>query len=169
MHHLGSLRGAPGHGDRHRTPCLSEPQVPIRRSSAPVRAGDRERALASCHQERNYPVKQRSDFDRGLPDGIEDTQYLEILAADLDTIESRFEPQLVRHLAGVDRYKHGQLGGSRLTRAGLELRDRDVFDRFWRHGIPIAVLLAGGYARTPEETSVLHVGTVRTAEAACVA
>ena len=137
--------------------------------TAAIYAHDADTFTYSIHQEHNYPVKQRSDFDRGLPDGIEDAEYLQILTADLDAIESRFDPQLVCYLAGVDPYEHDQLGGLKLTQAGLEQRDRDVFDRFVRHGIPIAVLLAGGYARTPEETSVLHVGTARAAEAACVA
>ena len=121
----------------------------------------------SIHQERNYPVKQRSDFDRGLEDGIEDVEYLRILTADLDEIERRFDPQLVCYLAGVDPYEHDQLGGLKLTQAGLEQRDRSVFDRFVGRGIPIAVLLAGGYARSPNETFMLHVGTARAAEAAC--
>jgi acetoin utilization deacetylase AcuC-like enzyme len=123
----------------------------------------------SIHQEHNYPVKQRSDFDRGLSDGVEDAEYLRILSADLDEIESKFTPQLVCYLAGVDPYEHDQLGGLRLTQEGLERRDGHVFDRYVRRGTPVAVLLAGGYARTPQETSMLHVGTARAAEAVCAA
>ena len=100
---------------------------------------------------------------------VEDEEYLGILAADLDAIETRCDPQLVCYLAGVDPYQHDQLGGLKLTKEGLERRDRYVFDRFVERGIPIAVLLAGGYARTPQETCQLHAGTVRAAEAACVA
>jgi hypothetical protein len=58
-------------------------------------------------------------------------------------------------------------GLAKLTQAGLEQRDRSVFDRFIRCGVPIAVLLAGGYAQSPDETFMLHVGTARAAEAAC--
>ena len=32
-------------------------------------------------------------------------------------------------------------------------------------GVPIAVSLAGGYARSPRETAGLHMGTIRAAEA----
>ncbi len=121
----------------------------------------------SIHQEHNYPVKQRSDFDRGLEDGVDDVEYRRVLTADLDEIERRFAPQLVCYLAGVDPYEHDQLGGLKLTQAGLEQRDRSVFDHFIRCGVPIAVLLAGGYAQSPDETFMLHVGTARAAEAAC--
>ena len=137
--------------------------------TAAIYAQDADIFTYSIHQEHNYPVKQRSDFDRGLVDGIEDAAYLQILASDLDAIELRVAPQLVCYLAGVDPYEHDQLGGLRLTQEGLQRRDRYVFDRFVRRGIPIAVLLAGGYARTPQETSMLHASTARSAEAACVA
>ncbi len=120
----------------------------------------------SIHQEHNYPVKQQSDLDRGLMDGVGDEEYLETLARDLDTIETRFDPQLVCYLAGVDPFEHDQLGGLRLTAEGLEQRDRQVFDRFVQRAVPVAVMLAGGYARTADETSRLHVGTATAAEAA---
>ena len=50
--------------------------------------------------------------------------------------QTRFDPQLVCYLAGVDPYEHDRLGGLKLTREGLEQRDRDVFDRFAERGIP---------------------------------
>ena len=137
--------------------------------TAAIYANDANTFTYSIHQERNYPLKQRSDVDRGLADGVEDEEYLRILASDLDMIETRCDPQLVCYLAGVDPYEHDQLGGLKLTQEGLERRDRHVLDRFVERGVPIAVLLAGGYARTPHETCQLHAGTARAAEAACVA
>ena len=134
--------------------------------TAAIYANDVNTFTYSIHQERNYPVKQHSDLDRGLDDGVADAEYLQILASDLDAIETRFDPQLVCYLAGVDPYQHDQLGGLRLSQDGLERRDREVFDRFIARGTPIAVLLAGGYARTARETSELHAGTARAAEAA---
>ena len=137
--------------------------------TAAIYANDARTFTYSIHQERNYPVKQRSDFDRGLADGVKDSEYLRILAADLDVIETRCAPQMVCYLAGVDPDEHDQLGGLKLTQEGLERRDRYVLDRFVQRDIPIAVLLAGGYARTPQETCLLHAGTARAAEAVCVA
>lgn len=132
--------------------------------TAAIYAGDVNTFTYSIHQERNYPVKQRSDLDRGLADGVADAEYLETLANDLDVIESRFSPSLVCYLAGVDPYEHDQLGGLRISQAGLAQRDHAVFDRFVTRGVPVAVFLAGGYARTADETALLHVGTARAAE-----
>jgi acetoin utilization deacetylase AcuC-like enzyme len=135
--------------------------------TAAIYAGDGNTFTYSIHQENNYPIKERSDLDRGLDDGIEDAAYMRFLSSDLDTIQARFDPQLVCYLAGVDPYEHDQIGGLRLTQGGLEERDRYVIERFVRGGVPIAVLLAGGYARSPLETSRLHLGTARAAEQAC--
>ncbi|MCP3920383.1 MAG: histone deacetylase [bacterium] len=118
----------------------------------------------SIHQEHNYPIKEKSDLDRGLMDGVNDADYLALLRADLETIDARCEPELVCYLAGVDPYQHDQLGGLGLTAPGLVARDRLVLDRYATRGIPIAVSLAGGYARSPEETARLHLGTMRVAE-----
>jgi acetoin utilization deacetylase AcuC-like enzyme len=128
----------------------------------------------SIHQEDNYPVKERSDLDRGLPDGIADEAYLALLAEDLDRIDrghgsdegfAGFEPDLVWYLAGVDPYGRDQLGGLGLTAEGLRRRDELVLRRYAARGVPIAISLAGGYAPSPRETAELHMGTVRAAEA----
>lgn len=119
----------------------------------------------SIHQENNYPVKQRSDLDRGLPDRISDEPYMEMLAGDLDSIDGRVEPELVWYLAGVDPHRQDQLGGLALTAEGLRRRDELVLSRYSARGVPIAVSLAGGYAPRPEDTARLHMGTVRAAEA----
>jgi acetoin utilization deacetylase AcuC-like enzyme len=133
--------------------------------NAAILAGDADTFTYSIHQEENYPLKEKSDLDRGLADGVGDEEYLRLLAEDLATLEARFEPEVVFYLAGVDPYRHDQLGGLALTRAGLERRDELVLERFVRRGVPVAIVLAGGYARTPEETALLHLGTARAAEA----
>ncbi|NNF12026.1 MAG: histone deacetylase [Gemmatimonadetes bacterium] len=119
----------------------------------------------SIHQENNYPVKQRSDLDRGLPDGIADGPYLDLLAQDLDSIDARFEPDLVWYLAGVDPHIDDQLGGLSLTAEGLRSRDDLVLGRYVQRGLPVSVSLAGGYAPSPTDTARLHMGTVTAAEA----
>lgn len=118
----------------------------------------------SIHQENNYPLKQRSDLDRGLDDRIEDDDYLRLLAEDLDAIDAEFEPDLVWYLAGVDPYREDQLGGLALTAEGLRRRDELVLERYAGRGLPIAISLAGGYAPTPERTARLHMGTIEVAE-----
>jgi acetoin utilization deacetylase AcuC-like enzyme len=123
----------------------------------------------SIHQENNYPLKQRSDLDRGLGDGVGDQEYLDWLQNDLQVIDRQFQPQLVCYVAGVDPFFGDQLGGLALSEQGLRHRDQLVLSRFVGRGVPVAVFLAGGYAPTPEQTARLHVGTARAAENACSA
>lgn len=132
--------------------------------TAAIFADDAETFTYSIHQENNYPIKERSDLDRGLADRIGDEAYLALLDEDLDRVDERFEPDLVWYLAGVDPYERDQLGGLRLTAAGLRRRDALVLERYATRGLPIAISLAGGYAPSPQETAELHMGTVRVAE-----
>jgi acetoin utilization deacetylase AcuC-like enzyme len=47
-----------------------------------------------------------------------------------------------------------------LTKIGLQLRDRQVFEAARSRGIPVATTLAGGYARRVEDTVQIHVNTI---------
>ena len=132
--------------------------------TAAIFRDDPETFTYSIHQEHNYPIKERSDLDRGLPDGIADGPYLDLLGEDLDRIDGRFEPDMVWYLAGVDPHRDDQLGGLGLTADGLRRRDALVLERYAGRGLPIAVSLAGGYAPTPEQTARLHMQTVEVAE-----
>ena len=134
--------------------------------TAAIFADDADVFTYSIHQENNYPIKERSDLDRGLPDRIGDEAYLDLLAEDLDRIDEgeASEPDLVWYLAGVDPYERDQLGGLALTAEGLRRRDELVLGRYAAAGRPIAISLAGGYAPSPRETAELHMGTVRVAE-----
>ena len=67
------------------------------------------------------------------------------------------------YVAGADPYREDQLGGLRLTKEGLEKRDRLVFGKARARKIPVAVTLAGGYARKVEDTVLIHSNTVRVA------
>jgi len=46
----------------------------------------------SIHQERNYPIKQQSDLDIGLDDGVGDEEYLDRLTGAIARIQNEFEP-----------------------------------------------------------------------------
>ena len=114
----------------------------------------------SMHQENNYPVKQTSDLDVGLPDGIEDEEYLELLADGLRRAVGEENPGLVLYVAGADPYEKDQLGGLRLSQEGLRRRDRAVFQAE-RVEAPVVVCLAGGYAVDPLETAAIHFHTAQ--------
>lgn len=118
----------------------------------------------SMHQERNYPaVKPRGSLDLGLDDGTGDAEYLDLLERHLPRIFESHRPDLVVYLAGADPYVEDQLGGLGLTREGLAARDERVLRLARDAGLPIAVTLAGGYARRFQDTVEIHAETVRIA------
>jgi len=69
----------------------------------------------------------------------------------------------VFYLAGADPYEDDQLGGLRLTKDGLRARDRMVIETVREAGVPLAITLAGGYARRVEDTVAIHVATIEEA------
>jgi acetoin utilization deacetylase AcuC-like enzyme len=115
----------------------------------------------SIHQANNYPYpKPPSNIDIDLPDGTGDEDYLARLESHLFRAFEEFQANLVFYLAGADPYREDQLGGLALTLDGLRRRDRLVFEMSRRRGIPVAVTLAGGYARRVEDTVRIHVNTI---------
>ena len=118
----------------------------------------------SVHQLWNYPlVKPPSDLDIDLEDRTGDAEYLLRLSRGLDEALGTLRPDLLIYLAGADPYEEDQLGGLAVTLGGLEARDRLVFEKARALTIPIAVTLAGGYARRVGDTVTIHVNTVKAA------
>ncbi|GBD32498.1 Acetoin utilization protein AcuC [bacterium HR33] len=118
----------------------------------------------SIHQENNYPArKPPSDLDVGLPDGAGDETYLAALRRHIPDILERHRPDLVFYLAGADPYREDQLGGLNLTMEGLRQRDLLVLEACRSRNLPVAVTLAGGYARKLSDTVEIHCNTVRAA------
>jgi len=118
----------------------------------------------SMHQQSNYPAwKPPGDLDIGLDDGIRDTVYLSLLSEHLPGIIETHRPDLLFYLAGADPYEEDQLGGLALTITGLRRRDELVLDAARKAAVPVAVTLAGGYARRNEDTVTIHANTVRAA------
>ncbi|HUQ69581.1 MAG TPA: histone deacetylase, partial [Planctomycetaceae bacterium] len=130
---------------------------------------DRRVFTFSIHQQHNYPMwKPKGSLDIGLPDGAGDSRYLRDLAEALPTVMAS-DPQCVFYLAGADPYEDDQLGGLRLTREGLRLRDRAVVDAVRAASVPLVITLAGGYARRVEDTVSIHAATVEEASRAFTA
>lgn len=122
-------------------------------------------ATFSMHGERNYPWnKERSTVDVGLTDGTTDEQYLCTLDEHLPGIIEGARPDLIVYLAGVDVLAGDRFGRLALTRRGLQARDRYVLESVRQRGIPLVLLMSGGYARSPEETADLHATVHREAQ-----
>lgn len=121
----------------------------------------------SIHQENNYPgIKPPSNIDVGLSDGAGDEEYLENLNQHLPKIIEEFKPELALYVAGADPYKNDQLGGLSLTIKGLKARDELIFNLCKSNNIPVAVVLAGGYAIDVEDTVTIHCNMIKTAKQA---
>jgi acetoin utilization deacetylase AcuC-like enzyme len=137
--------------------------------TAAIFADDGAVFTCSFHQQNNYPAwKPPSDLDQGLADGTCDQQYLSLLDDHLSRIVPEHRPDLAFYLAGADPYREDQLGGLGLTLEGLRRRDDKVLAHLREAEVPVAVALAGGYARQPEDTVEIHCGTVRAAADALV-
>ena len=61
-------------------------------------------------------------------------------------------------------YLEDQLGGLSLTFEGLKERDRLVIWTALTHRIPVAIVLAGGYAQSVEDTITIHANTAAVAK-----
>jgi acetoin utilization deacetylase AcuC-like enzyme len=135
--------------------------------TASIFGGDGDVFTLSIHQENNYPYpKPPSTVDIDLPDGIGDDDYLSILEEHLRVAFRDFAPQILFYVAGADPYREDQLGGLALTMDGLARRDALVFDYARRNKVPVAITLAGGYARRVEDTVQIHVNTILAAREA---
>jgi len=132
--------------------------------TASILAGDPTVFTFSIHGANNYPLrKQASDLDVELPDGADDAAYLQALERGLDEAIDLARADLAIYLAGADPFVGDRLGRLALTKAGLAERDRFVFGRCRAAGIPVAVAMAGGYARDVQDTVDIHFETVRQA------
>ncbi len=133
--------------------------------TATIFAGKRDFFTFSIHQMDIYPAdKPPSTVDVGLWSGDGDDAYLSQMRAHFPALYDQFRPDIVFYLAGADPYEGDQLGGLKLTLDGLKERDRIVIEGARRRKIPVAVVLAGGYARDPDDVVAVHLNTVRVAQ-----
>ncbi|RPG19076.1 MAG: histone deacetylase [Phycisphaera sp. TMED9] len=126
--------------------------------------GDESVFTFSMHGGRNFPMrKPASDLDVPLNDHCGDIEYLDLLQGHLGDVVDRSRPDLVFLLSGVDVVLGDRYGRLALTRDGLRRRERLVLGELHRRGLPVTLLLSGGYAASPELTADLHAETHRAA------
>lgn len=128
---------------------------------------DEERVFTfSMHGKNNYPfLKEKSDWDLELPDGITDTDYLQKLAEALPVLHQRVQPDFVFYLSGVDVLETDKFGKLKLTLQGCKDRDAQVFTWLQQAGIPGVVALGGGYSPQVKTIVEAHCNTFRLAKA----
>jgi acetoin utilization deacetylase AcuC-like enzyme len=134
--------------------------------TAAILAGDRSIYTFSIHAEKNFPFrKSPSDLDIGLDSGTGDAEYLAVLEEALWRVLAQAGADLIIYLAGADPYEGDRLGHLALSKAGLLARDRLVFETCQREGLPVAVVMAGGYAPNLNDIADIHFNTIRLAAA----
>jgi acetoin utilization deacetylase AcuC-like enzyme len=118
----------------------------------------------SIHGARNFPFhKVPGNLDIELDDGTGDADYLQALETGLIQAFSAFEGDLVIYLAGADPFYDDRLGRLGLSKQGLAERDKLVLSTCQQAGLPVAIVMAGGYARNVADTVAIHKETVHQA------
>jgi acetoin utilization deacetylase AcuC-like enzyme len=135
--------------------------------TARIFSGDPDVYTFSLHGARNFPFrKERSTLDVELDDGCDDAAYLAALGDHLEPALDSARPELVFYLGGADPFMHDRFGRLGLTKAGLARRDARVFQTVRRRGIPLVLMMAGGYARRLEDVVDIQCAMVGAALAA---
>ncbi len=119
----------------------------------------------SIHGAKNYPFhKETSDLDVALIDDADDAIYLAALREALPVVLDRARADLAIYLAGADPFCEDTFGRMKLSKAGLLARDRLVLESCRAVGLPVAITMAGGYAKRVEDTADIHWQTVQLAK-----
>jgi acetoin utilization deacetylase AcuC-like enzyme len=133
-------------------------------ATAVILRGDPSVFTFSIHGANNFPFcKEESDLDVALPDGADDGEFLEALEDGLEKALERSKADLAIYLAGADPYEDDRLGRLSVSKEGLAERDRLVLESCRSRGIPVAVTMAGGYARKVEDTVEIHFRSIERA------
>ncbi|HVE51487.1 MAG TPA: histone deacetylase [Casimicrobiaceae bacterium] len=132
--------------------------------TAEILEGDASVHTLSLHGRNNFPFRKCSSRqDVELDDGTADASYLATLAIALSLALQQSRAELAIYLAGADPYVNDRLGRLALTKSGLVARDAYVLDSLQRAGVPVAIVMAGGYADDIDDVVDIHFATVSAA------
>jgi acetoin utilization deacetylase AcuC-like enzyme len=132
--------------------------------TADILAGDASIFTFSIHAQNNFPFRKiPGDLDLPLADGTGDAEYLALLEEGARRAIAFSSPDLAVYLAGADVFAGDRLGRLSLTFDGLAARDTLIFGLCRAAGVPVAVVMSGGYGREIADTVAIHARTVRAA------
>ena len=115
----------------------------------------------SIHGEKNFPFhKEHSDLDIALPDKAGDDQFLSALQEGADQAVRLAQASLAVYIAGADPFAGDRLGRLKVSKEGLAERDRLILDLCQAEGLPLAIVMGGGYARDIQDTVDIHFQTI---------
>ena len=116
------------------------------------------------HGAKNFPFRKvAGTLDIELADRTTDKPYLALLADALPLVLREARADIVFYLAGADPHEGDSLGRLALTFDGLRRRDRMVIEACREIGLPVAIVIAGGYGRDIHDTVTVHRNTVEIA------
>jgi acetoin utilization deacetylase AcuC-like enzyme len=119
----------------------------------------------SMHGGHNYPfIKEQSDLDVPLPDGVNDETYLNLLNDHLHQLMNSVQPDFIFFLSGVDILETDRYGKLKVTIEGCKRRDEMVFEMCKRHQLPCVVAMGGGYSPDVRTIVEAHCNTFRIAK-----
>ncbi|MBM4347021.1 MAG: histone deacetylase [Deltaproteobacteria bacterium] len=100
----------------------------------------------SIHQNQYFrprPKRNNLDIPTGRNPGTR--QYLSLLQSGLKEVYSRFSPDIVFYIEGVDPYINDFGGGMGISKEGLLRRDKMVYETVMERKLPFVITLGGGY------------------------
>lgn len=132
--------------------------------TAAISEGDPSVFTLSVHGEKNFPFeKETSDLDLPLPDGTGDDVFLAAVETGIRRALGVINAEVAIYIAGADPFAGDKLGRMNVSKQALAERDRLLFDLCAAAGVPVAVVMGGGYAEDVEDTVDVHLATVRAA------
>ena len=130
--------------------------------TAKIFEGDDRVFTFSVHGADNYPLqKEQSNLDIPLPSYTGDDEYLKLIELYIDRLINQEKPQMIFFQAGVDVLETDKLGKLALSRRGCKSRDYLVVAACQKYGIPLVVVMGGGYSARLADTVEAHANTFR--------
>ena len=113
----------------------------------------------SIHGARSFPsTRKPAIWTWNCPDGTSDEAYAAALDDALASVFRQQQPDLVIYPPAPIRLRRPP-GRLKLTKAGLAARDERVLGECRRRSFPVAIAMAGGYARQIDDTVAIHATT----------
>lgn len=104
--------------------------------------------IFDLYERDNFPArKEPEDYPLPVRTGLGGAEYLDIVDRTLPPALETARPELIIYNAGSDPFVDDPLAGFRLTMSELAERDLLVVTLARERGIPVAMLLSGGYSR----------------------
>jgi histone deacetylase 11 len=102
----------------------------------------------SMHQGAIYPIpKEKGDLDVELQAGMNDDQYLKILAKHLPAVFDQANADICFIVGGCDTLAGDPLASLSMTPTGIVRRDQMIVDECVKRSLPVVLTLSGGYSK----------------------